>query len=299
MAYFRCGGGADTSIVTAVASDVLSPKVIVDAEGNPLTGTMPNNGAVSPSALNCGGSYTIPAGYHNGGGKVTANSLASQTNADAVAGNILTGKTAWVNGSKVTGTMANRGAVTQTLNAGGSYTIPAGYHNGSGKVTANSLSSQGALKTLTGSFSNAANNISYGTSMVLGTIAGVTSSPKHLIIVTNGTGKNPMTDSSSTNASKLQGIRVNSSYYYTGNNIGTITQLAFLNENTRLCTAIQPFYGVHGSDINSYDSSTWYPYVFSYTYSSNTITITVENKGSNSEYKLGVAATKWNYLVVF
>ena len=56
-----------------------------------------------------GGSYTIPAGYHNGSGKVTANSLSSQTNANAGAGDILSGKTAWVNGSKLTGTMPNRG----------------------------------------------------------------------------------------------------------------------------------------------------------------------------------------------
>ncbi|MGM9834595.1 MAG: hypothetical protein ACI31M_02295, partial [Bacilli bacterium] len=43
-----------------------------------------------------------------------------------------------VNGTLITGTMADNGAVTSTLNAGGSYTIPAGYHNGSGKVTAKS-----------------------------------------------------------------------------------------------------------------------------------------------------------------
>ncbi len=100
-----------------------------------------NRGAVS-QALNCGGSYTIPAGYHNGSGQVTANSLASQTDATAAAGQILSGYTAWVKGSKITGTMANKGAVSQDLNCGGSYTIPAGYHNGSGKVTANSLASQ-------------------------------------------------------------------------------------------------------------------------------------------------------------
>lgn len=38
-----------------------------------------------------------------------------------------------------TGTMPNRGAVSQSLNPSGSYTIPAGYHNGSGKVTAKSV----------------------------------------------------------------------------------------------------------------------------------------------------------------
>ena len=71
--------------------------------GKLLTGTMANRGAVS-SSLNCRGSYTIPAGYHNGSGKVTANSLASQTSATATSADILTGKTAWVNGSKITGT---------------------------------------------------------------------------------------------------------------------------------------------------------------------------------------------------
>ena len=68
--------------------------------------------------------------------------VSTKTVATATAAYILTGKTAWVNGTKITGTMANRGEVTATLNAGGSYTIPAGYHNGSGKVKANSLSSQ-------------------------------------------------------------------------------------------------------------------------------------------------------------
>lgn len=34
-----------------------------------------------------------------------------------------------------TGTMVNRGAVAQSLAINGTYTIQAGYHNGSGKVT--------------------------------------------------------------------------------------------------------------------------------------------------------------------
>lgn len=42
---------------------------------------MPNKGAVSPAALSAGGSYTIPAGYHNGNGIVTMNSLENQTSA--------------------------------------------------------------------------------------------------------------------------------------------------------------------------------------------------------------------------
>lgn len=64
------GGGADLDAITAGAGDVLAGKVIVDKDGNPLTGTMPDRGAVNQS-LAINGSYTIPAGYHNGSGKVT------------------------------------------------------------------------------------------------------------------------------------------------------------------------------------------------------------------------------------
>ena len=105
--FFLASGGSIND-VNFSASDLLSGKTANDSNGEIVTGTMPNKGAITAS-LNCGGSYTIPAGYHNGSGKVTANSLASQTGANAGAGDILSGKTAWVNGSKITGTMPNRG----------------------------------------------------------------------------------------------------------------------------------------------------------------------------------------------
>lgn len=103
MAFHRCGGGVDTSMVTAGAEDVLSPKVIVNADGEQIAGTMVNQGAKT-ATLSAGGSYTIPKGFHNGSGKVTANTLSSQTIADATASDIKKGKTAWVNGTKLTGT---------------------------------------------------------------------------------------------------------------------------------------------------------------------------------------------------
>jgi len=104
--------GTFTNDADAAAAHILSGKSAY-VKGNKVSGSMANQGAKT-AALNCGGSYTIPAGYHNGSGKVTANSLASQTSANAAAGHILSGKTAWVNGSKVTGTIGSRGAATIT-----------------------------------------------------------------------------------------------------------------------------------------------------------------------------------------
>lgn len=101
---------------TAVASQILQGETAW-VGGKEITGTMINQGTKS-ATLDTGNSYTIAAGYHNGNGKITAVSLASKTPGDAVASNILSGKTAWVNGSKVTGTMRNL-STDQTLIATG------------------------------------------------------------------------------------------------------------------------------------------------------------------------------------
>lgn len=121
------GGGADLDVVTAERPDILIGKVIVDKDGEPLTGTMPNRGAVN-LALNTGESYSIPDGYHNGGGKVTANSLASQTVSNATAAQILTGFNAYVNGARVQGGIPLQngqtitpGASQQTISCSGKY----------------------------------------------------------------------------------------------------------------------------------------------------------------------------------
>lgn len=60
----------------------------------------------------------------------------SDTSEDTAAvGEILAGKTAHARGAQLTGTMTNNGAVTGTISTkAGQYTVPQGYHDGSGKV---------------------------------------------------------------------------------------------------------------------------------------------------------------------
>ena len=61
----------------------------------------------------------------------------SDTSDDTAAvGEILTGRTAHARGTQLTGTMPNRGAVTGTISTKAQeYTVPQGYHDGSGKVS--------------------------------------------------------------------------------------------------------------------------------------------------------------------
>ena len=162
----------NVSGVTATAGDVLATKVIVDATGASVTGTMANVGTVTRTldATTGNQSYTIPAGKHSGSGtvsinletksatpttssqditpttgkvlsKVTVAAIPSEyqdtTNVDATAADVLAGKTIVTSTGEVEGTMTNRGAVSKTLDAttsNQSYTVPAGYHNGSGTV---------------------------------------------------------------------------------------------------------------------------------------------------------------------
>ena len=70
----------------------------------------------------------------NGGGGLSASKLALAT---ATEGNVLAGNKFYAGGKTIKeGRMPNRGAISESIYPGGSYTIPAGYHNGNGSVTA-------------------------------------------------------------------------------------------------------------------------------------------------------------------
>ena len=191
----------DVSSVTASAGDVLATKIFVESDGTVSTGTMTNNGAVSKTldATTGNQSYTVPSGYHNGSGtvsivletksatpstssqnitptsgkvlsKVTVGAIPSQykdtTNADAVAGNVLSGKVFVNSTGEVTGTMTNNGTVTQTLDAttnNQSYTIPQGYHSGEGSVSI-------TLETKTATPSTSSQNITPTSGKVLSNV---------------------------------------------------------------------------------------------------------------------------------
>lgn len=106
MAKFRAIVNAVRQAITgnATTADVLSGKTFMSAASpNEQTGSMTNNGAVIASLTADGQVYTIPAGYHNGNGTVTANVSVSPvllwTNPDMTQG--------WTQNSKLSMDLSN------------------------------------------------------------------------------------------------------------------------------------------------------------------------------------------------
>ena len=121
---------------TATAGNVLSGYTFYNTDAKTLqTGTMVNLGtsniAISPTQY-----YQVSGYFEKLRVTVNMNGLtASPTE-------VLSGRTFYGNqeNSLLTGTMTNVGAVSVTISAGSSYTVPSGYHNGGGTVTAVSRS---------------------------------------------------------------------------------------------------------------------------------------------------------------
>lgn len=124
----------------AAVGDVLATKTFYNTDPKAKrTGTMTNNGTVSTDISAKATEVTIAQGYHSGSGKVKISateqakiitdnikkditilgvsgksSVVDTADANAVAGDILSGKTGYVNGSKITGNIASKGAATYT-----------------------------------------------------------------------------------------------------------------------------------------------------------------------------------------
>ena len=134
-------GAVITATGDATSAQVLVGRTFSTTGANGLTGTMTDRGtvAITPGTT----PQTIPQGYHNGSGSVsgdanliTANiksgvtifgvagmsSVVETSAGTAAAGDLLSGKTAYVNGTAITGTMAS-----QALSSASS-TVAAGYY---------------------------------------------------------------------------------------------------------------------------------------------------------------------------
>lgn len=102
---------------------IFGGEVLIDLTGDTIT----------PADL----AYGVTA--HDKTGEIitgTSTKDSDTSDATALAGDLLLGQTAYANGAKVTGTMPNRGAVTGIIDQKDDvYTIPNGYHDGSGTVS--------------------------------------------------------------------------------------------------------------------------------------------------------------------
>ena len=109
-----CTYDSDTSEDTVAVAEILVGKT-AHARGVKITGTMPNNGAVSGSIATKDGQYTVPQGFHDGSGKV---GIASAEKAKLIPGNIKSG----VEVLGVTGSYSGESINAQTKSVTPSFT---------------------------------------------------------------------------------------------------------------------------------------------------------------------------------
>ena len=172
-------GAVDTSDADAVASDMLTGKTAY-VNGSKITGSITSKSAATytPTTSDqtiAAGQYLSGAQTVKGDANLVASNIASgvtifgvtgshsggtdTSDADAVAGDILTGKTAYVNGSKITGTITSKTAATYTPTtsdqtiASGQYLSGAQTVKGDANLVAANIKSGVEVFGVTGSYS--------------------------------------------------------------------------------------------------------------------------------------------------
>ena len=127
---------SDTSDDTATAAEILATKT-AHARGTALTGSMPNNGAVSGTISTLNGDYTVPQGYHDGSGKVA---ISATEKSKIVAGNIRQGVTILgVEGTMSGSEDVNAQTKTVTPSASAQTVTPDTGYNYLSQVTVNAI----------------------------------------------------------------------------------------------------------------------------------------------------------------
>ena len=131
-----CTFDSDTQDATASVAEILKGKTAY-VRGQQLTGTMPNNGAVSGVIATKAGKYTVPQGYHDGSGAV---GIDADEQAKIVAGNIREGVTILGVAGSMSGTEgANPQAKTVTPKTTAQQVLPDEGYNYLSQVTVEAI----------------------------------------------------------------------------------------------------------------------------------------------------------------